>query len=166
MCLHSCFLQPSLFIYKSGRDSPPPASALRELHPLCYVSLLLLILITQFLFFSLGGHRSVQRAMLLWPVCRLTHLVVRVFPSHLGAGIWLTGALLVSSFNVKWRCSVQAGGVEGSKFCFFSVVFPVRCISRISARFYFRRHAFCFLPLAAIFLISFLTLCCVGEGRG
>jgi hypothetical protein len=30
------------------------------------------------------------------------------------------------------------------------VVFPVRCISSISPRFYFRRHAFCFHPLATI----------------
>jgi hypothetical protein len=46
--------------------------------------------------------------------------------------------------------------VEGSKFCLFSMVFPVRCISSISPRFYFRRHAFCFLPLSAILkLFSF-----------
>jgi hypothetical protein len=30
------------------------------------------------------------------------------------------------------------------------VVFPVMCISSISPRFYFRKHAFCFLPLAVI----------------
>jgi hypothetical protein len=64
-----------------------------------------------------------------------------------GGGV---GALLVSLFNVKWRCYVQAGGVEESKFCLFSVVFPVRCISSVSPRLYFRRHAFCFLPLATI----------------
>jgi hypothetical protein len=40
--------------------------------------------------------------------------------------------------------------VEWSKFCLFSVVLPVRCISSVSPRFYFRRHTFCFLPLAAI----------------
>jgi hypothetical protein len=68
-----------------------------------------------------------------------------VLPSGGGAG-----ALLVSPFNVKWRCSAQAGGVEESKFCLFSVVFPVRYISSVSPRFYFRKHAFCFLPLAAI----------------
>jgi hypothetical protein len=68
------------------------------------------------------------------------------------------GALLVSPFNVKWRFSVQAGGVEGSKFCLFSVVFPVRCISSVSPRFYFRRHAFCFLPLAAILESPLYTL--------
>jgi hypothetical protein len=41
-------------------------------------------------------------------------------------------------------------GVEESKFCLFSVVFPVRCISSVFPRFYFRRHAFCFLTLVAI----------------
>jgi hypothetical protein len=92
--------------------------------------------------------------MLIWSrvVCastvyHLTHLVVHVFPSHLGAGIWHP----VSSFNVKWRCSAQAGVVEESKFCLFLVVFPVRCVSSVSPRFYFRRLTFCFLPLAAIF---------------
>jgi hypothetical protein len=45
--------------------------------------------------FSLGGGRSVQGAMLIQPrvVCgstahSLAHLVVHVFPSHLGTGIW------------------------------------------------------------------------------
>jgi hypothetical protein len=123
-----------LFIYSSMRDSPPPSLALRAPHLLCYVSLLLLLLITQFFFFSLGGGWSVQGAMLIWPriVCGstmycLAHLVVHVFPRHLapvsGSGM---GALLVSPFNVKWRCSAQAGGVEGSKFCLFLVVLPAR----------------------------------------
>jgi hypothetical protein len=66
------------------------------------------------------------------------------------------GALLVSPFNVKWRCYVQAGGVVESKFCLFWVVFPVMCISSVSPRFYFGRHAFCFLPLATI--LEFLVL--------
>jgi hypothetical protein len=60
------------------------------------------------------------------------------------------GALLVSLFNVNWRCSVPARGVEGSKFCLFSVVLPARCVSSICPRFHYRRHAFCFLPLATI----------------
>jgi hypothetical protein len=54
---------------------------------------------------------------------------------------WVTGglgALLVSPFNVKWRCSAQAGGVEGSHL--FLVALPARFVSS-------RRHAFCFLPL-------------------
>jgi hypothetical protein len=60
------------------------------------------------------------------------------------------GALLVSPFNVEWGCYAQAGGVEESEFCLFLVVFPAKCFSSISPRFYFRKHAFCFLPLVAI----------------
>jgi hypothetical protein len=45
---------------------------------------------------------------------------------------------------------VQAGGVEGSKLCLFSVIIPAKCVSSISPRFHYRRLAFCFLPLAAI----------------
>jgi hypothetical protein len=55
--------------------------------------------------------------------------------------------------------------VEGSKFCLFSVVLPARCVSSISPRFHYRRHAFCFLPLAAIleshtplFIIALFTI--------
>jgi hypothetical protein len=86
------------------------------------MSFLLLLLIIQYLFFSLGGGWSVQGAMLIWPkiVCgstvyHLVHLVVHVFPSRLGTGIWWSaGALLVSLFNMKWRCYAQAGGVVES----------------------------------------------------
>jgi hypothetical protein len=45
---------------------------------------------------------------------------------------------------------VLAEGVEGSKFCLFLVILPARCVSSVSLRFHYRRHAFCFLPLAAI----------------
>jgi hypothetical protein len=44
-------VRPDLFIYSSGRDSPLPSSALRAPHPLCCMSLLFLLLITQVLFF-------------------------------------------------------------------------------------------------------------------
>jgi hypothetical protein len=118
------------------------------------------LLFSFFSFFPRWG-RSNQGAILIWPrvVCGstvycLAHFVVCVFPSGLGAGIWRSGgsagALLVSPFNVEWGCYARGGGLEESKFCLFSVVFPVRCISRVSPRFYFRRHAFCFLPLVAI----------------
>jgi hypothetical protein len=43
--LPPCLVRPGLFIYSSGRDSPP-SSGLRVPHPLCYVSLLFLLLIT------------------------------------------------------------------------------------------------------------------------
>jgi hypothetical protein len=75
-----------------------------------------------------------------------------------------TGALLVSPFNVEWECYAWAGGVEESMFCFFSVVFPVRCISSISTRFYFRKNTFCFLPLVIIFKTQLLLECDILVG--
>jgi hypothetical protein len=89
----------------------PLSLVLRAPHPLCYVSFFffffsLLLLIIQFLFFSLGGCWSVQEAMLIWPrvVCgntvySLAHLVVCVFPSCLGAGIWWMPSWFLT---VKW----------------------------------------------------------------
>jgi hypothetical protein len=48
-----------------------------------------------FFLLSLGKGWSVQGAVLIWnrvvcgsTACRLAHLVVRIFPSHLGAGLW------------------------------------------------------------------------------
>jgi hypothetical protein len=85
----------------------PPSLVLRVPCPLCYVSFLLLLLIIQFLFFlfSLDGGWSVQGAMLIWPrvvcgsiACRLAHLVVCLFPSSLGAGVWRCGSL--PSFSI------------------------------------------------------------------
>jgi hypothetical protein len=68
------------------------------------------------------------------------------------------GDLLGSPFNVKWRFSAPAGGVEESKLCLSSVIMPAKCVSSVSPRFHYRRVAFCFLPLAAIlefFLLVF-----------
>jgi hypothetical protein len=72
----------------------------------------------------------------------------------MGAGHWRPGGLLGSPFNVKWRFSAPAGGVEESKLCLFSVIMPVKCVSSVSPRFHYRRVAFCFLPLAAILEFS------------
>jgi hypothetical protein len=72
----------------------------------------------------------------------------------MGAGHWRPGGLLGSPFNVNWRFSVPAEGVEGSKLCLFSVIRPAKCVSGISTRFHYRRVAFCFLPLAAILEFS------------
>jgi hypothetical protein len=84
-----------LFIYSSVSGCPSHPSVLRAPHPLCYMSFLLLLLIFQFFLFSLCGGQSVWGAMLIWPrvvcgssMCHLAHLVVCVFPSSLGAGIW------------------------------------------------------------------------------
>jgi hypothetical protein len=67
-----------------GRIPFPQSSALSVPHPLSHVSLLLLLLISQFLFFSPDGGRSVQGAMLLWPrvVCGST-TVPRISPCPL-----------------------------------------------------------------------------------
>jgi hypothetical protein len=56
---------------------------------------------------------------------------------------------------VKWRFSAPAGCVEGSKLCLFSVIMPAKCVSGVSPRFHYGRLAFCFLPLAAIFVFSY-----------
>jgi hypothetical protein len=102
------------------------------------------LLITQFLFFSLGRGRSVQGAMLIWPrvvcgstVCRLAHPVVCIFPSHLGAGVWrwprgppgFSIQREVEMLCAGWRC----GGVKvlpllgglACKVC-------LQCLSKIS----------------------------------
>jgi hypothetical protein len=104
------------------------------------------------------------------PQNREAHLVC-VFPSRLGVGDWQRGrlaaqstggpgALLVSLFNVKWRFSAPAGGVEESKLCLFSVIMPAKCVSSISPRFHYRRLSFCFLPLATILVsLIFLNVC-------
>jgi hypothetical protein len=95
LCCCSCLLQPGLFIYSSMRDSPSPPFSIQASPPSLLCVLFFLVLIIQFLFFSLGGGQSVQGAMLICPrvVCgsityRLAHLVVHVFPSHLGTGFW------------------------------------------------------------------------------
>jgi hypothetical protein len=55
VCRHSCLLQPGLFIYSSVSDPLPHSLVLSAPHPLCYMSLLFLLLITQFLFFPWVG---------------------------------------------------------------------------------------------------------------
>jgi hypothetical protein len=85
---------PGLFIYSPGKGSPAPLSELRAPHPLSHVSLLFLLLITQFLFFprvgvglSRGLCCSGPRLSVGVPWYREAHLV-RVSPSRLGAGDW------------------------------------------------------------------------------
>jgi hypothetical protein len=132
-------------------------SVLSVPHPLSCVSLLLLLLITQFLF-SPWVEVGLSRGL----CCSGPGLSVgvprtpKLTWSASSQAIWAPatggqGALLVSPFNVKWRFSALAGGVEGSKLCLFSVIMPAKCVSSVSPRFHYRRLTFCFLPLAAIF---------------
>jgi hypothetical protein len=143
-----------------GRIPSPCSLALSAPHPLCNVSLLFLLFISQFLFFpwvevSLPRELCCSGPGLSVEVPCTAKLTLSA-SSHV---IWARatggpGALLVSLFNMKWRSSAPAGGVEGSKFCLFLVVLPARCVSSVSPRFHYRRHAFCFLPLAAILEFS------------
>jgi hypothetical protein len=145
--------RPACLFTVLGRIPFPQSSALR-VHPLSCVSYLFLLLITQFLFFprvevslSRGLCCSGPGFSVGVPQYHKAHLV---FPSCLGASDWQPGVLLVSLFNVKWRFSALAGGVEGSKLCLFSVIMPAKCVCSVSPRFHYRRLTFCFLPLATI----------------
>jgi hypothetical protein len=88
LCRHSCFssrlvLRDFPFPLFSSQDAPPTL--------LCVFFVVIAYYSVFFFFFSWVGGRSVQGAMLIWPrvVCgSLAHLVDRVFPSHLGTGVW------------------------------------------------------------------------------
>jgi hypothetical protein len=88
---------PGLFIYSSGKDSLPPIFSSQCAPTLSCVSLLFLLLITQFLFFS-RVEVSLSRGLccsgpgLFVGVPRYceAHLA-SVFPSHLGMGDWQPG---------------------------------------------------------------------------
>jgi hypothetical protein len=97
-----------------------------------------------------GGYAALAQAC-LWEY----HSTMKLTWSASFQAVWARatgglGALLVSPFNMKWRFSEPAGGVEGSKLCLFSVIMPTKCVSSVSPRFHSRRLAFCFLPLATI----------------
>jgi hypothetical protein len=87
-----------LFIYSSMGDCL--SLPLRHSgHPVLFTMCLFCcccLLFSFFFLFSLGGGQSDQGAMLIWPrvvcgstACHLAHLVVCIFPSSLGAGVWL-----------------------------------------------------------------------------
>jgi hypothetical protein len=139
---------PGLFIYSSGKDSLPLSLVLSVPHPPSHMFILFLLLITQFVFYpwvvvnlSRGLCCSGQALSVRVPcTAKLT-----LSASSQAIWVWATGGLgvlLVSPFNVKCTHSAQAGGVEGSKFCLFSVILIARCVSSVTPRFHYRRHAF------------------------
>jgi hypothetical protein len=107
---------PGLFIYSSRKDSPPPLFGSQCTPPSLQHVFFVLIAYYSVSLFSPGGAWSVQGAMLIWPrvvsgstMYYLAHLVVHVFPSHLGLGDWQRpGSPPGFLFNVKWRCYAQA----------------------------------------------------------
>jgi hypothetical protein len=151
-------LRPAQLVYLQFHEGfPSPSlqcSVPPTLFPTClYCSYCLLL---SFSFFPQwrsvcpGGYAALAQGC-LWEYCGTTKFTL----SMSSQAIWARatgglGALLVSPFNVKWRCSALAEGVKGSKFRLFSVVLLARCVSSVSPRFHYRRRAFCFLPLAII----------------
>jgi hypothetical protein len=129
-----CAATPAFSSRIAVRDFPSPIFGVQGalLSLLCFFYVVIPYYSEFFFFFSLGGGRSVQGAVLIWPwvVCGsttscLAHPVVCIFQRT----VWALpsgnrmGALLVSPFSVKWRCYAQAGGVEESQFCLFLVFF-------------------------------------------
>jgi hypothetical protein len=110
---------PGLFIYSSGKDSLPPIFSAQGAPPSLQRVFIVLSAYYSVSLFSQGGDWSVQGTMLFWPrlVCGSTAYCLAHLTTSSQA-IWAQvtgslGALLVSPFNVKWRFSVLAGGVEG-----------------------------------------------------
>jgi hypothetical protein len=132
-------------------------SALWVPHLLCYMSFLLL-LITQFFFLFFprwesvcpGGYADLAQGCLWEYLVPLSSSCGLLLPKQ--SGHWRLVVVWEPCWflHLTWSGNVTRGGVEESKFCLFLVIFPIRCISSISPRFYFRRHTFCFFPLAAI----------------
>jgi hypothetical protein len=133
-------LRPAWLVYLQSREGFPSPSLWRSgcptLFPAClYCSYCLLL---SFSFFPgwrsvcPGGYASLAQAC-LWEYRSTAKLTW----SASSQAVWARvtggpGALLVSPFNVKWRFSVLAEGVEGSKLCLFSVILPAKCVSSVS----------------------------------
>jgi hypothetical protein len=127
------------------------------LFPACLYCSFCLLVSFSFFPYSPGDYAALAQAC-LWEYHGTTMLTL----SASSQDVWVRatgslGALLVSPFNVKWRLSAPAGGVEGSMFCLFLVILPAKCVSSISLRFHYRQLTFCFLPLAAILESSIFT---------
>jgi hypothetical protein len=129
---------PACLFTVPGRIPFPQSSVLRVPHPLSHVSLLFLLLITHFLFFPWVGVGLSRGYAALAQACLCEYRgTANLTLSASSQAVWVQatggpGAFLVSPFNMKWRFSVPAGGVEGSKFCLFSVILPEKCVSSIS----------------------------------
>jgi hypothetical protein len=151
-------LWPTRLVYSQsweGFPSPNLWHSMRPtLFPTClYCSYCLLLSFSFFPWVEVGlsrGYAALAQAC-LWEYHGTTKLTFSVSSQAVWARVTgILGALLVSPFNVKWRCSAPARGVEGSKFCLFLVILPAKCVSNVSPRFHYRKLAFCFLPLANI----------------
>jgi hypothetical protein len=91
MCCHHCLLQPACC-----EGFPLPTFSTQGTPPSLLHVFFVVIAYYSVSLFPLDGGWSVQGAMLIWPrvvcgstTCSLAHLVVLVFPSNLGVGVWL-----------------------------------------------------------------------------
>jgi hypothetical protein len=115
-----------LFIYSSWKDSPPLLFGAQCAPPsLQHVFIVLIAYYSVSLFFwvevglSTGLCCSGPGLSVGVPHTALLTLSASsqaIWAQATGGGL---GTFLVSPFNVKWRFSVLAGGVKGSKFCLF-----------------------------------------------
>jgi hypothetical protein len=121
VCCRSCLLQPDCC---EGFPLPPLR---RPEHPTLFATYLFCcycLLFSFFFFFFPWVGVGLSRGQ-RWPrivcgstACSLAPLVVvssqAAWTLASPGGTW---TLLVSPFNMKWRCYVQAASVEESKFC-------------------------------------------------
>jgi hypothetical protein len=167
-------LWPTWLVYLQSREGFPSPNLWHSMHPTLFPPCLYCSYCLLLSFSFCPGWRSVcpggyaaLAQCCLWEYHGTTKLTLSVSSQavwvQVAGGRWPVagspGVLLIFPFNMKCRCSVPAGGVEGSKFCLFLVVLPTRCVSSVSPRFHYRRHAFCFFPLAAILESSPLLNC-------
>jgi hypothetical protein len=152
-------LQPAWLVYLQSQEGFPSPNLRRSGRPTLFSTCLYCssCLLVSFSFFPRWRsvcpecYAALAHAC-LWEYCGTSKLTWSTSSQAIWA--WVTGglgALRVSPFNVKWIFPAPAGGVEGSKLRLFSVIMPAKCVSSISPRFHYRRLAFCFLPLPAIF---------------
>jgi hypothetical protein len=139
------FSSPLVYLQFAWGIAPPPLSGARGALPsLLHVFFFFFFscsFIIQFVFFSFfippGWGSVCPGAMLFWPrvvcgstACRLAHLVVCVFPSSLGAGVWWRES---SSGGVGLRCMGWGhGGVRVWPLLGgFSCKVYLQCLSKI-----------------------------------
>jgi hypothetical protein len=140
----------------------PFSSALRALHPLCYVLLFSSLFIIQFFcwfFFFFAGQRSAfQGAMLVYPRGSCGNIVCRLFAhplicvSHAGLEVASSGTgALFSQCNVAWISFVWAGGSGcwsfDSSWCFVLFCFLQVWLQLSVKSLIYGNHAVCFCPL-------------------
>jgi hypothetical protein len=153
MCRHSCLLQ-----LACCEEFPlPPFGAQGSLPSLLCV---FFVIAYYSVFFSLffpgwglvcpGGYADLGQGCLWEYHMLLSSPCGPLLPKPSGHCHLVAARELSWFLRLTWNGNVTHRlGVWRSQ-SFVSMVFSVRCISSVSPRFYFSRHAFCFLSLAAV----------------